>query len=172
MYNEKDSYKDFLDIEEFENNIKNIWNNTLKSFQKFSSETGTSSFVKWDIDLVKQKDLYKILFKDTEEGYNKFLNAWDDYYKWWYREGQRIITKRTDDTIPTIYKLVHNKLAATNINPIGNFGIQVVLGKIPNEFLTEGSIFIVESIENFADENKIIEVSERLYKLICSTVEK
>lgn len=168
-YNEEELFsKDgFLAREELEVNARNTWNTIIEDFQRSFSETGNDSFVHWDIRLIRKKDLFKVLFKDTETGYNRFLDIWDNYYRQWYDEHQNIIYQKTDEIIPDIYKLVYDKLAIKNINLTGNFGIQVILGKIPNEFITKGCIFTIEPIDNFSDKNKIIEVSERVYKLIC-----
>lgn len=174
MYNKIESYSkdEFLDMEELECNMINLWNSIIGSFQNVSSKTANGSFVQWDRSLVLQKDLYKVLFKDTEAGYNKFLSIWDNYFEWWYREGQSTISQKTDDVISSIYDLVNDKLIKSNLKPTGDFGIQIVFDAIPNKCLSKGSIFTIESISNFIDENKIIEVSERLYELICSTIEK
>ncbi|MDS0527837.1 hypothetical protein NNC19_19270 [Clostridium sp. SHJSY1] len=171
-YNEEELFsKDgFLDRKELESNARNTWNTIIEDFQKSFRETGNDSFVQWDIRCIRKKDLFKVLFKDTEIGYNTFLDIWDNYYKQWYEKYQSIIFQKTDEIIPDIYKLVYDKLAIKNINPTGNFGIQIILGNIPNGFTTKGCIFTIEPIDNFSDKNKIIEVSERVYKLICATI--
>lgn len=162
----------FLSIDELESNIITIWNNIIGNFQLNPGETVNSSFVRYDRELCLQKDFYKALFKDTELGYKTFLNIWDNYIKRWYSEELHIISNKTDDNIPTIYDLVIDKLSQLNVKPSGDFGIQIVFGQVPDGCLRNGSTFTIESVDNFTDEIKLNDVSERLFNLICLNIEQ
>lgn len=156
----------YLSKEELNYNLQTIWNNMVKNFRPIIGRACNSSFIMWDEEYLRQKDLYKALFKDTKEGYNEYLTMWNEYYNWWYKEGQTLIYKKSDKFIPIIYKLIKNKLDIKNIQlQSGNFSIQVILDEIPNGCLSSGTFFIIESINNISDDN-LDKISGKLYELI------
>ncbi|WP_315069255.1 hypothetical protein [uncultured Clostridium sp.] len=173
MYNEKSNstgkQDKFLSMEELYRVVPSIWNNLIKRFTPINGRASNSSFIYWDKELLKQKDLYRTLFKDTEEGHKEYLNIWNQYSRWWYDECQSMINKKTDEFIPTIYNLVKNKLILNKgyLLP-DNFAIEVVFSEIPKDCLLNGDLFTIESINNFSSESDVSEISERLYELILS----
>lgn len=157
-----------LDRNELNHNIECEWNKIINSFEYNVYDKSNKSFIKWDKNLVDNKELYSTLFQNTKEGYAAFMKIWEEYHKWWYTKGQNIINKKTDEIIPEIYDLVNKKMSEKDIKVNGVFGIQVVFNEVPEQWIKRGPIFTIESIDNFSDKSKIDEVAERLYKLISS----
>ncbi|MBU3202098.1 hypothetical protein LL037_20365 [Clostridium estertheticum] len=162
-------YKKKLDFKNEFLDMKELWNNMIRSIITIPGRGCNNSFVFWDIDFLKEKDSYKVLFENTEDGYNEFSNVWDKYINWWYDEGLSMFDKKAEEVIPIIYDLVMNRLVAEKLEPPSDtFAIQIMFDKIPNGWLSSGTLCTIESINNFSDKYKVNEVCERLYRLILS----
>jgi len=168
--NKKSNLTDeFLSIEELYQIVPNIWNDMVGKFKPIEGRAPNSSFIYWDKELLKERDSYRILFKDTEEGYKEYLNIWNQYSEWWHNECQVMLNKKMDEFIPTIYELVKNKLISNKgYLPSDNFAIEIVFSEVPKDCLLNGTLFTIESINDFCSESCISKISERLYKLILS----
>lgn len=160
----------FLSKEELNSQIKYLWNNMVLGFKPIIGKYGNSSFINWDRQLLKEKDNYKVLFKNTKEGYKQYLKAWENYFNWWYKEEEFKLNEKMDEIIPSIYNNVKDKLKKNKLQlPEESFCIQVIFDKVPSGCLTSGTLFTIEAIDNFSDEQKIYKISERLYDVILNS---
>lgn len=170
IYDKKVNLTDnFFITNELYDNIPNIWNEMVQKFKPINGKCCNSSFVNWDKELLQEKDVYKTLFKNTEEGYKEYLKIWEKYLEWWHSECQVILNKQMDEFIPVIYEVVKHKLILNKgYLPVNNFAIEIVCSKVPKNCLTEGTLFTIESIDDFYSEFGIDKISERIYNLILS----
>jgi hypothetical protein len=169
-YKASSTKQEFLNLDELETNVCTIWNSLIENFTPiYDQRSCNMSYISWDRYNLQQKDSYRMLFQNTDQGYKKFLDVWNDFSEWWDSKCRRMLDRSTDDFIPSIYAKINKMLFEDQPQKVlENFAIQVVYDRVPNGCLNKGTLFTIESLDNFSNEDKVNEVAKRLYNLTCS----